>query len=136
MGTVAGVRAMEPGDEHALFALDRLVTGESRQAFLGRYLDQARVHVDPSGRLDGYYLPALGTGLVIASSDAVGLSLLQYRTWHGGNVLVVPEQNRLALDFLRSHGFAETWRAPRMALGPDVAWQPEHVYCRGAGFCG
>ncbi len=135
-GTLSSVRAILPGDEDALLALDHAVTGEMRDAFLRRYLYGAWIHEAPSGRLDGYYLPALGTGLIIAANDAAGLAMLRYKVGHGGNVCVVPEQNRVAVDYLRAHGFAETSRAPRMVLGGDVAWQPEHVYCRGSGFCG
>jgi ribosomal protein S18 acetylase RimI-like enzyme len=135
-GPLSTVRALLPRDEDALFALDKAITGERRAAFLQRYLDGASVHTDPSNRLDGYYLPALGTGLIIAANDAAGLALLRYKVDHGGSVCVVPEQNRVAVDFLRAHGFVETSRAPRMALGGDVAWQPEHVYSRGSGFCG
>jgi GNAT superfamily N-acetyltransferase len=135
-GTLVSVRPVAPGDESALFALDKAITGETRRAFLRRYLDGAWLHSDSSGRLDGYYLPALGTGLIIAANDDAGLSLLRYKVRHGGDASVVPEQNRAALDFLRAHGFAETSRAPRMVLGSDAHWQPEHVYCRGSGFCG
>ncbi len=133
---VVGVRSMERKDEEAIFALDKSITGEKRGAFIRAYLHGACVHADPSGRLDGYYLPALGTGLIIAANDAAGLSLLHYKVTHGGDVCVIPEQNRVAVDYLRSHGFTETGRAPRMALGPDIAWQPENVYSRGSGFCG
>lgn len=135
-GTLVAVRPMAREDESALFALDKAVTGESRRTFLRRYLDGAWLHSDPAGRLDGYYMPALGTGLIVAANDEAGLSLLRYKVRHGGDASVVPEQNRAALDFLRAHGFAETSRAPRMALGADAPWQPEHVYCRGSGFCG
>ena len=124
------------GDEAALFALDHAITGEKREAFLRRYLYGAWLHADASGRLDGYYLPALGTGLVIAASDVAGLALLRYKVDHGEHVCVVPEQNRVAVDFLRAHGFTETSRAPRMALGSEVAWQPQRVYGRGSGFSG
>ncbi len=134
--TPPGVRALAPDDENALFALDRLVTGEMRQPFLRRCLDGAWVHVAPSGTLDGYYLPALGTGLVVASNDDAGLALLCHKVAQPGSLIVVPEANRLAADFLCSHGFAETSRAPRMTLGREIDWQPARVYARGSGFSG
>ncbi len=133
---VPGVRPLQPDDEEPVFALDRIVTGEKRAPFLRRYLSEACVHTDPAGRVDGYYLPELGAGLVVAANDAAGMALLRYKAAQGGSVAVVPEQNRVAVDFLRAHGFAETSRAPRMALGHDVAWQPERVYARGSGFSG
>ncbi len=129
-------RAFEPQDEPALLALDQEVTGETRPAFLRRYPAGARVHVGSSGALDGYYLPALGTGLLIAADDEAGLALLRHRLAQPGNVAVVPEQNQVAIEFLSEHGYSETSRAPRMTLGPEISWHPERVYCRGAGFCG
>ncbi len=131
-----GTRAIERQDEPRLFALDRAVTGETRAEFLRRYLDGGRVHLGASGGLDGYYLPALGTGLLIAANDEAGLALLHYRLRQPPSVAVVPEQNQVALDFLGRHGFVEVSRAPRMTLGPEIDWHPEHVYCRGSGFCG
>ncbi len=136
MESIPGTRLFEPQDEPALFALDQAVTGETRPAFLRRYLPGANVHVDSSGALDGYYLPALGTGLLIAADDEAGLALLRCRLAQTGNVAVVPEQNQIAINFLLEHGFSETSRAPRMVLGPEIGWHPERVYCRGAGFCG
>jgi ribosomal protein S18 acetylase RimI-like enzyme len=133
---VAGTRAFSAADEPELFALDRLVTGEGRESFLRPYLHGARVHADAGDRLDGYYLPELGAGLLIAANDDAGLALLRHRIRQPEKVAVVPERNRAAIDFLQSNGYVETSRAPRMALGADVQWQPEHVYCRGSGFCG
>ncbi len=132
----AGIRPLERNDKDAIFALDKSITGEKRDAFLRLYLKGACVYADPSGGVDGFYLPALGTGLIAAADDAAGLALLHYKITHGGTACVVPEQSRVVVDYLRSHGFAETSRALRMALGSDIAWQPEHVYSRGSGFCG
>ena len=136
MDAVPGVRPLTAADYEDVFALDRLVTGEMRTPFLRGFLDAAWAHVDSSGNLDGYYLPQLGNGLVIASNDAAGLALMQHKLNQGASSSCVPEQNPVAAEFLRSHGFVEAWRAPRMTLGPDLGWQPEHVYCRGSGYCG
>ncbi len=135
-GPLSSVRTLLPGEEDALFALDKSVTAEKRAPFLQRYLYGGWIHEDPSRRLDGYYLPALGTGLIVAANDTAGLALMRHKVDHGGSVCIVPEQNRVAVDFLRAHGFAETSRAPRMALGGEVAWQPDRIYCRGTGFSG
>ncbi len=133
---IPGVRPLTAADHEYVFALDRLVTGEFRSPFLRGFLEAAWAHVDPSGNLDGYYLPQLGNGLVIASSDKAGLALMQHRLSQGASSSCVAEQNTVATEFLRGNGFVEAWRAPRMALGPDLRWQPQHVYCRGSGYCG
>ena len=72
---VVGTQALAAEDERALFALDREITGESREAFLRRYLRGAWVHSGAGDTLDGYYLPELGTGLLVAENDEAGLAL-------------------------------------------------------------
>ena len=132
----ANVRPLTSQDAEAVFALDASVTAEMRRPFVTGYLEGAWVHSASSGMVDGYLLPGLGTGLVIAANDDAGIALMQQKLRLGATASVVPEANTVAADFLRSHGFLETFRAPRMTLGPDVAWQPERVYCRGAGYSG
>jgi GNAT superfamily N-acetyltransferase len=136
MDNAPGVRALTAEDRESVFALDRVVTGESRRPFLSGFLEGAWVHAGMAGAVDGYFLPSLGNGPVIASNDAAGLALMQYKLSRGASSSVVPEQNEAAADFLRSKAFVETGRAPRMSLGPDVSWQPKRVYCRGSGYCG
>ncbi len=131
-----GVRALRPEDEEAVYALDRSVTGEIRKPFLSRFLGDAWVHVATADSVDGYYMPGVGTGLVIASNDTAGLALMRHKLNMGASTSVVPDANKVAAELLRSNGFSETGRAPRMALGPDVDWKPKRVYCRGSGYCG
>ncbi len=133
---VPGVKALKPEDEEAVYALDRFVTGEMRQPFLSRLQADAWVHVAATGSVDGYYMPGVGTGLVIASNDTAGLALMQQKLNMGASTSAIPEANKAAAEFLRANGFIETGRAPRMALGPDVNWKAERVYCRGSGYCG
>ncbi|HTX90805.1 MAG TPA: GNAT family N-acetyltransferase [Anaerolineales bacterium] len=132
----SGVRPFVPGDAARLFALDRRISSEDRRPLLERFLVDAHVHAAASGALDGFFLPGLGNGLVLAENAPAGLALLQFKLGQGITSLVVPEGNTAALNFLFDQGFLETARAPRMALGPDVDWQPACVYSRGAGYCG
>jgi hypothetical protein len=130
------IRRFGSADEQAVLALDHLATCEVRALFLHRFLDDAWVHVSSSGGVDGCHLPRLGNGLVIADNDIAGLALLQHKLSLGTQSIVVPDGNRAAVDCLLAEGFRETSRAPRMALGGDVDWQPRMVYSRGSGYCG
>ncbi len=133
----SSIRPLILEDVEVVLALDATVTGEQRQPFLALCLDSAWVHLSPSGAVDGYYVPRLGNGLVVGANDEAGLALMRLKVRMGAQSSVVPESNHVAAEFLRCHGFVEVSRAPRMALGAaDVNWQPEHVYCRGSGFCG
>lgn len=133
---VADIRPLESRDTDFIFALDRAVTGETRQPFLSRFMAGGWVHVSPSGLVDGFYLPDLANGPVLAANDTAGLALLRFKLGQNTQTIVIPEANRTALDFLLSSGFVETNRAPRMVLGEDASWHPERVYSRGSGFCG
>ncbi len=130
-----GLREYGSQDYAALIDLDRTASAEERQPFLRRFLSGAWVHTRGDA-LDGFYLPALGNGLIVAENDRAGLDLLGYRAAVGPDNTVVPEANAAALKFLRENGFEENHRAPRMALGGDVDWKPRMVYQRGAGYSG
>ncbi|NPV56120.1 MAG: GNAT family N-acetyltransferase [Anaerolineae bacterium] len=132
------VRPLLPEDHPAALALDRRVTGETRTAFLSRFLDGGWVFDDGGGRagIAGIHLPALATGLVIASDVEAGLALLRWRLSRGECKCVVPEQNERARRCLEELGGELTATAPRMALGREAAWRPAEVYQRAAGWCG
>jgi GNAT superfamily N-acetyltransferase len=131
------VQRLAPADHLPLLALDRRITGEDRQAFLGRFLADAWVYrPSPDAAIEGFYLPGLGNGPVLADNDEAGLSLLHFKLGQGCQIVVVPVSNSAALGLLLETGFVETTRAPRMVLGKEVGWQPARVYGRGAGYCG
>ena len=129
-------RTIQVEDAGAILELDQAVTGEQRSPFISRYWQDGWVHTTPAGTLDGYYLPRLAHGLVIAANDEAGLDLLRIKIGLGIGAMGVPEQNYAALEFLQANGYVETARAPRMCRGQEVAWQPERIYARGSGFCG
>lgn len=132
----SGIRPLNPKDTSRLLELDRVITGEDRRPFLSRFLVGSWGHETPSGELDGFYLPSLKPGPVLAINDEAGKDLLLFKISQGSKIIIVPEENLTALQFLLQNDFKETIRAPRMTLGKDVDWHPEWVYSRGAGYCG
>jgi len=134
---IPGVHRLEPAEAGRILDLDRAFTGEDRKPFLSNFLADAWVHKPvPGGSLDGFFLPGLGNGLILAGNDQAGLALLGFKLGLGAKMVVVPEANLKAIEYLQQHGFQETNRAPRMLLGAEVNWQPEHIYSRGSGYCG
>jgi GNAT superfamily N-acetyltransferase len=133
---IKSVRRLQPFDTAAVFKLDAFAAGEARGDLLAPHLGAGWVHTDPDGALDGFFLPSFGAGLVVANRPPAGLELLGFKhTFYAGNA-VVPGSNGSALQFLIEHGAEETARAPRMACGDEIAWQPECIFARGAGYCG
>jgi GNAT superfamily N-acetyltransferase len=131
------VRQAKEKDFPCILALDREATGEERAPFLGRFFETAWVYEKgPSEGVEGFYLPDLRDGPLIARAEQSGLALLKFKLGQGRTSVVVPEGNIPALDFLKGAGFAEFDSAPRMALGKDADWKPAWVFSRGAGYCG
>jgi len=134
---ISRVRQAEEKDFPHILALDWQATGEERTPFLGRFFETAWVYEkDPSEGVEGFYLPDLRDGPVIARTEQAGRALLKFKLDQGKTSVVVPEANIPALDFLKGAGFEETTSAPRMALGKDSDWKPTWVFSRGAGYCG
>ncbi len=131
------LRPAGPGDIGAIALLDRKATAEERRPMLGRFIDGGFVHRKGAGDdIDGFYLPGLGQGPVIAENDEAGLALLMLKHSRSGSAACLPSGSASGMRCLQSLGFTEDHRAPRMALGTDVAWNQSMVFARGAGYCG
>jgi GNAT superfamily N-acetyltransferase len=134
---VSHVTELRPGDIPAVKRLDREATGEDRHQFLERFLSNGWIYAtDESPEIEGFNLPDLGEGLIIARNHQAGLGLMKVRLNRGKKTAVMPGANTLARDFLLSEGFQEYRRAPRMILGKAMLWHPEMMYNRAAGYCG
>ncbi len=131
------IRAAGTDDLDAIHSLDREATGEARRSFLEQFITGSWVHQRVGQKqIEGYFLPKLGNGLIIARNAEAGLELLDFKLNQGSNFVVIPTQNRAALEHLTASGFQVQSTAPRMVLGPEMAWHPEMLFSRGSGYCG
>jgi GNAT superfamily N-acetyltransferase len=125
----AVLRGLGATDRTGLRDLDRLVTGERREAVLDVIHPLAGVAVpDRDGGLAGWAIASpWGAGTAIAARrPETGVALMAAAA--AGPVagtLIVPEGNRAAADALRAWRFVRLNDARRMRLGPAVAWRPE-----------
>ena len=117
-----------------LLALDRNASGEDRACVLEEHLNAASVYVD-GGTLRGFYLPALGEGLVVADSAQAGEALLRLRT-REKNGAVIPSGNAFAASVLASLGFAPSGKGTRMVIGESLEFRPEMLFGRTGGNMG
>jgi GNAT superfamily N-acetyltransferase len=128
------IRSFTEGDRGAVLELDRRLSGESRERLLHDKLQGSYIHLD-QGKVDGYYLPELGEGLVMAGNQRAGLGLLRLKLSRSvKNVL--PGGNKAGAAFMLQHGYRETKRAKRMVWGEGFPWCPEHMFGRIAGNLG
>lgn len=130
------IRRLAGEDLGRVLSLDLSATGESRAELLAPHLVSGWGHDGGDGALDGFFLPSLGAGFVVAESGPAGEALLHFKHAYAPAPAVVPADNTVALRFLLAHGAQETARAPRMVLGEEAQWRPGHVFARAAGYCG
>ncbi len=129
------VRRYRKDDFERLMALDREVSGEDRSSMLAQFLEEARVYA-PGPAVEGFFLPALDEGLIVAANDEAGLTLLELKHNRRRRRTVVPEENGAAVRYLSSMGCEVVSRIPRMILGEKISWRPELIFSRAGGFYG
>jgi GNAT superfamily N-acetyltransferase len=129
-----GASVLEASDRPRVLELDRRLSGESRQALFEAKWEGALVH-RTGDVIDGYYVPALGEGLLMAENDRAGLALLGAKLARSDKN-VLPAENVAGIGYLVEKGFIETKRARRMVWGPAFEWWPENLYSRVAGNVG
>jgi ribosomal protein S18 acetylase RimI-like enzyme len=135
-GTDTNIEMVPLDEKHVeqVLQLDREVTGEGRHELLQRNLAQGLVHLE-DGRVDGFYLPVLGEGLIISRTEKAGLALLE-RKLAVMQRAVVMEDNTAAIRLLKSKGYSEVKRGTRMRLGKQVKYSPQCLYNRISGGLG
>ncbi len=117
-----------------LLALDREASGEDRSRFLLEHMQGALVFMD-SNKLEGFYLPAIRDGLIIAQNANAGLELMKRRL-KDLPFAILPDTNTAAITFLKENGFIEFRKAKRMRLGEEREWRPEYYFNRISGQLG
>jgi GNAT superfamily N-acetyltransferase len=134
----ARLRPMTAVDLPAVFQLDREATAEDRREPIrvlleigGGWILERQEGCERS--LAGFLLPAeRAYGAVVAPRFEDGLFLLDlHRSLIAEGATVragIPDAHGAAWRELESRGWRETWRAPRMLLGPSPAWRPDWIW--------
>ena len=131
----AVVRPFRPADLDAMATLDRAATGEDRRHLLSAFATPGttRVVTDATDEAAGFVLRApWGGGATIAPRLDDAIALLRARRVAAG-----PERrvragilldNQAGAAALERDGWTEAWRAPRLARGEPLVWEPDHVW--------
>lgn len=131
------IRRLSKEDVKKVYELDKIATGEQRRLLLDNYLNNGWVFKsEENQKIEGFYLPDFGHGLVIAITSTAGLSLLQLKHALYDSSAVLPVENTTGIEFFKDHGFVETKKAPRMYLGKETTWKPQMIYSRASGYSG
>jgi GNAT superfamily N-acetyltransferase len=128
------IRKARQDDLPKILDLDFSATGEKRTSFIINRMNECFIYEDED--IEGFYLPYLGNGFIVATNNKAGIALLNFRCATNKKVVVVPDENRTAIEYLIEKQFTEGYSIPRMTLGKEPQWQPGMIFNRGSGYCG
>lgn len=128
----ANVISFNENFRQQMLQMDRMITGENREPLLSFFINEALLYVSQDV-LQGYYIPSLKEGPVIAVTPEAGLELLKIKIATSDRV-VLPAENIVAIDFLKKNGFVQSSaKGTRMIMGIEIEWQPGNIYSRTGG---
>lgn len=117
-----------------IFALDKLAMGEDRSEILRHFTAEALLFVDR--KLQGFYLPNLGDGLIIATNHEAGFALLKIKWTTKSELLILPSENLEIINFAKRHGFESYRNAAKMSIGATIEGNQKMIYNRVGGYLG
>ena len=115
-------------------SLDHQVSLENRMLHVEQHLKNGFIYLQDN-KVEGYYLPTFGEGLIVANTATSGLELIKLRLKSKENASF-PVDNLSAAAFFHQHNFKEFKTAKRMRLGQKKNWQPTKIYNRIGGHLG
>jgi GNAT superfamily N-acetyltransferase len=130
------ISSYKPTHYNSMIELDKEISGEDREPLIKNHLKDAIVYLD-DGSVEGFYLPDLGEGLILAKTTTAGIELMKLKYASTADRAVIPSENHVGINFLRHHGFIETeTKGKRMVRGKDIGWKPESLFSRIGGNLG
>lgn len=111
--------------------IDRSNSGEERLSLYENYLQSGFVYCEGQ-TVEGFYLPAFGNGPIIANTQSAGIALLtlHLKSYHH---VILPIDNKTAVDFLYSQGLKQFNTIKRMRLGKYRPVKFSNLYNRTGG---
>ena len=117
-----------------LYALDQQVSGEQRSAALEEHITTSKIYLHKCN-IQGFYMPTLGDGLIVANTPQAGIALMKCRL-QTQKFAILPLDNAIAIDFLKQQHFYPVRIGRRLFLGEKRIWQPQNLYNRISGQLG
>lgn len=117
-----------------LLQLDQSISGEDRSPTLIPHINSSQLYIS-GNKLEGFYLPTLDDGLIIACTEKAGLELVHSRL-RDKAYAVLPVANKPAIAFLQQQELVQFRTSRRMRLGKPRKVQFENIYNRISGQLG
>lgn len=117
-----------------IIAMDKTISGENRVHHLEPHFSRSYLFKEGE-KTEGYLVPTLGEGLIIANNYKAGIEMMKFRFMNKENANL-PVDNSEAIKFLHDNNINEYRSAKRMRLGIERKWQPANIYNRIGGNLG
>ncbi len=128
------IRRAEPPHFNQILTLDEQASGEQRSALLQRYFENTWVFVaEHQTNVEGFYMPDLGEGLIIAKHAEAGIALLEFRN---KPQVVIPTNHLELSSYLKNKGCQCFRNAALMYVSKNKHGQPDMIYSRIGGYAG
>lgn len=114
--------------------LDKNILGEDRQDTITENLSTAQLFIN-NNKVEGFYLPSLANGLIIANNDIAGIELVKCRL-ENNYYAILPENNKATIKFLEQNNLIQFRISRRMFIGKKRKWKPDRIYNRISGQLG
>jgi N-acetylglutamate synthase-like GNAT family acetyltransferase len=119
---------------NAVLELDEWVSGEDRRLTLISHIADAKLFLKEK-ELQGFYLPGLSDGPIVAMNEEAGLTLMNLRL-QTRNFSIFPESNKAALKMVLDLHFNHYRSSKRMRWGKTRPWMPQMLFNRISGQLG
>lgn len=126
------IQPMKPSHRKQVLQLDRATCSEDRSNELIPAMQHAFVFASDKEQIDGFYMPTLGDGLILAKTQTAGTALLQKHLQFRTEV-IIPATNKVAQQLVLAHGGVEERRPTRMIMGKPLRVKFEYIYNRIGG---
>ena len=113
--------------------IDKTNSAEDRIVHLEPHLEKGYVY--SPGKIEGFYLPTFGDGLIIANKPSAGIELLKLHL-QSNNKIAFPKDNLAARNYVYEKGFKEFSTGKRMRIGKKRDVRLANIYNRIGGNVG
>lgn len=113
---------------------DKNVSGENRSKNIIEHLEKAMIFIKKE-EIQGYFMPTLGEGHILASNETVGIELLRLRLNTHENI-IIPVNNISAKKFISDNKYDVYYKAKRMSIGENINSNLSNIYARIGGNMG
>jgi GNAT superfamily N-acetyltransferase len=120
--------------KNQILELDKKISGEDRLENMSQHIENSIIFFR-NGKVEGYFMPTFGEGLIIATNKTAGLELLKFRLNTHENI-IFPKDNSTLRQYMLENNYDLYYSAKRMTLGKDPKVDLSKIYARIGGNLG